>query len=140
MPTYKNETSSMINTPFEYNNRKWLEPNEEAAVDYFLTPAEVTALGLTKTADTPYYKLSEAFQTNTFVGAGSHNFTNLKDLPILRVTTTVDIVMKANNVANTSTYPVAANDSIDIKNERVIDILIVDAVGAGTVNVIGLKS
>ena len=139
MPTYRNDETHKVNTPFVYKNRKWLEPGEEAAVDYFLSAPEAAALPLAIVIATPYYALSELTQTNIFVGAGAFTFAGWKDIPIIRVTTTVDISLQANNALNPSTYPLAANDSIDIKNEHTIDDLIVTASAAGTVNVIGLK-
>lgn len=133
MPTYKNETPDIISLPFP----PWtIKPDQELEFVKALSSSDVTALGLTKTADTPYVPLAIGVISISFAGAEDQSASGLYDAKVIRITTDVDVEIRAELKANTYYYPLNADSSVDIVNDGDFDVLILTSGGAGSATVI----
>jgi len=143
MPTYYNPTQEIISLPYSQNLKYRnfsINPGETLATTYFITSAEIAALGLTLLDVEPFAKISNSVTNLTFSGAGTQNVTDLLDSKILRVKSNIDIIIRANDVTNPYYYPLGSTEGfIDIRNDREINTLYATATGAGSVWIIELR-
>jgi len=143
MPTYYNPTQNIVSLPYSQNQKYRnlsINPGETLVTTYFVTTAEIAALGLTLSDVEPFAKISNSVTNLTFSGAGTQNVTSLIDSKILRVKSDVVIIIRANDVTNPYYYPLGSTEGfIDIRNDREIDTLYITASGAGSVWVVELR-
>lgn len=141
MPTYSNPTIKDITLPHSITQtHKTVVPAGETIETYlYLTDAELTALGLTKTLETPYARLSNSLTQVDFTGAETKSVTNLLDSPIIRVKTNVNVVIKPNASDNTYGYHLGSYEGfVDIRNNREIFTLYLTSDDAGIAYVMEL--
>ena len=143
MPTYYNPTPNIINLPYSKDLKKHnvtINPGETLESTYFVTSAEISALGLTLLDVEPFARISNSVTNLTFSGAGSQSVGSLIDSKIIRVKSNIDVLVRANDVTNPYYYPLGSLEGfIDIRNDREIDIIYITAASAGSVWVIELK-
>jgi hypothetical protein len=143
MPTYLNSTTKIIALPYASNFKKHkfsIAPGESLETTLYLTSTELTNLGLTKSSEEPFSRISNSVTNLIFVGAGTQSVIGLVDSKIIRVKTDIDITIIPNDVTNPYYYPLGSLEGfVDIKNEREIDILFITALEAGSIWVIELR-
>jgi hypothetical protein len=142
MPTYQNSTNKDITLPYSFStqtHKTIVSAGDTIETSLYLTDAEITALGLTKTLETPYARLSNSLTQVEFTGAETKSVTNLLDSPIIRVKTNVNITIKPNASANSYGYHLGSNEGfIDIRNNREILTLYLTSDDAGIAYVMEL--
>lgn len=144
MPTYYNPTIKPITLPYPsaiQTHKSVIQPGETIETTLYLLDAEVTALGLQKTSEQPYARISNSLTTVTFASPETKQVSGLIDSRILRIKTNVNILIKPNNASNPYGYHLGAFEGfVDIRNDREIEILYMTSEGAGTAYVIELES
>lgn len=141
MPTYFNPNLHMVTLPHlnALVSNNIIKPSETMETTLYLTDAELTELGLTKTLETPYTRLSNSLTQVDFAEAETKSVTNLLDSKILRIKTDVDVVVKPNASDNIYGYHLGSIEGfVDIKNEREILTLYLTSTGEGTAWVVEL--
>lgn len=129
MPTYKNETDDII-----YDVWQPIEPG-----DTYETIRNLDDTDLTKLSEDPYYPLADREQTVSFGGAGTQQAGVSLNSKVLRVSTDVEVTIKANSSSNPYTYTMYANEERDIYNDHSIKVLEFTTSGAGDIHVVELK-
>lgn len=128
MPTYRNDTEENIYGLKNKDDRNALVVPSGTIETYKI----YNIAGLTKTLDTPYYKLvglSEVFAT-----PGTK--TGLIEFKVIRLTALADgITVKANVAANPYALSLISDTAIDIENNGEIGSLVF--VGTGSVKIEG---
>ena len=133
MPTYRNDSTSyqaVINTDGE---RVMVAPAGTVQTYQILAAPDWT-----QTAATPYYNIAADTHTVTAAGAETKSQTVDPDNHVLEVRSDVALTIHA-NVAAAEGYPLAANESVQIRHEGNIEALYLVFSGAGTATVIELE-
>lgn len=142
MPTYYNLNTYDVSLPYSEaysSHKKVIRAGEIIETTIYLTTAELTALNLTKTAETPYARLSNSLTELDFTGIETKSVTDLLDSPILRIKTNTNIVIKPNSDSNIYGYHLGSYEGfVDIKNRREIFSLYITSEADGTVWVMEL--
>ena len=142
MPTYYNPTQNDITlpiSPISKTHKSVVPANESLETTLYLLDSEIADLGLEKTDEEPFARLSNALNTVVFSSAETKVVSGLLDSLILRVKTNVNVVLKPNDVSNPYGYHLGAYEGfVDIKNNREIEKLYLTSEGSGTAYVIEL--
>ena len=133
MPTYRNDSSSYLAVINSDGDRVQVAPLGTVQT-YQILPAAFW----TKTADTPYYGIAADVHTVTAAGAETKSQAVDVDSHVLEVRSDVAVTIHANH-ASAEGYPLAANESVQIRHEGNIETLYLVFSGAGTATVIELE-
>lgn len=142
MPTYHNLNIYDVNFPYpktKSTHKTVIKAGETVATTIYLTDAELAALNVEKTLETPYAKLSNSLDSLDFTGVETKSVTDLLDSSIIRVKTDTNILIKANSNSNPNGYHLGSYEGfVDIRNDREIYSLYITSEADGTVWVMGL--
>jgi hypothetical protein len=142
MPTYLNPTDTEITLPYSSvfkRHKTVVAPGRSVETTLYLLDSEVTALGLQKTSEEPFARISNALNEVVFSAAQTKEVTGLLDSKILRVKTNVDIIIKPNDPTNPYGYHLGSFEGfVDIRNDHEIEKLYLTSSGSGTSYVIEL--
>ncbi len=126
MPTYRNDSDKAYRVEDAGGNSVLVLPGQ--SVETF----KILASPFTKTADTPYFSLTKV--RVDFTSPGTQ--TGLLGCSVIRLTAKEEgISIKCNVAANTNSYVLPADTTIDIKNNGEIESLVFT--GAGDVIIEG---
>jgi hypothetical protein len=143
MPTYYNPNPYTVTLPYSFvfaTHKSSIAAGELVETTLYLLDSELTTLGLTKTSEEPYARISNSVTNLVFVGAGTQSVTNLVDSGIIRVKSNIDIIIRANDVTNPYYYPLGELEGfVDIRNDREIETLFITTLVAGSVTIIELR-
>lgn len=142
MPTYYNPTDVEITLPYSFIPRthKTIVPaGQSVETTLYLLASEITELGLIKTSEEPFARISNSLNPVVFSSAETQVVANLLDSKILRVKTNVDIIIKPNDITNPYGYHLGAYEGfVDIRNDREIFQLYLTSEGSGSSYIIEL--
>lgn len=128
MPTYRNDTNDII-----YDKWQPVQPGET-----YETTRNLDDTDLTKTSEEPYYPLANREQTISFGGAGTQQAGVSLNSKVLRVSTDVEVAIRANSNSNPYVYTMYANEERDIYNDHSIKVLDLTTTGAGDISIVEL--
>jgi hypothetical protein len=142
MPTYYNPTQNIVTLPYSpafKNHIGSVDPGQSIETTLYLLDSEITALGLTKTDEEPFARISNSLNTINFASAETKSVTGLLDSEVLRIKTNVNIIIKPNDVTNPYGYHLGSFEGfVDIRNHREIEELFLTSEGSGTAYVVEL--
>lgn len=141
MPTYYNPTQQDIALPISpIKTHKTIVPSDTyVETTLYLLDSEITALGLQKTSEEPFARISNSLNTVNFASAETKLVTGLLDSQVLRIKTNVNIVIRPNDVTNPYGYHLGSFEGfVDIQNNREIEQLYLTSESSGVAYVIEL--
>jgi len=133
MPTYRNDSDSYQAVTDINGDRQMVAPLGTVQT-YTILPAATW----TQTAATPYYNIAEDVHTVTAAGAETKSQVVDPESHVLEVRTDVAVTIHANS-ASAEGYPLAADETVQIRHEGNIATLFLVFSGAGTAIIIELE-
>lgn len=147
MPTYKNDSDKVINL-----GGKNLSPGDTLETirqfddnDFVNIGDDIRQFGdligyaITITSEEPYYSLANDYHDVSFGAAETKTVNVSLSSKVLRVTTDVNLTIKANTSSNPYPYPLDADNHIDVYNHNTITSLVLTSEGSGNARIIELN-
>jgi len=132
MPTYKNESDATI----------LIEQNTIPPGENYQTHQVISEQGMVKISDEPYYPLALATHIVQFTMVETKRVPEfdgtLLNAGILRLKSTVDVMVKPNSANNPYGYIISANEERDFLNDNTIETLFLESFGSGQIIVLEL--
>ncbi|MDY6903677.1 MAG: hypothetical protein SWH61_03235 [Thermodesulfobacteriota bacterium] len=136
MPTFQNITSE-YQTEIDINgDRQSVAPN--ATIKTYKLLDVIEPANWTRTDQSPHYPIAQDSHTVEASGAGFESQAVSVNAGVLEVRCDVAVTIHAND-ESAEGYPLAAGDSVQIRNDQTIEDLHLNFSEAGTATVIELK-
>lgn len=136
MPTFRNDTDQ-YQTEIDINgNRQSVAP--DGLIESYKLLDKIEPDNWTRTSETPYYDIAEDTHDVEAAEAGWESQAVSVDAGVLEVRTDVAVTIHANS-QSAEGYPLAAGESVQIRNDQVIETLHLNFSAAGAVTIVEIK-